>query len=89
MLFLYYFIITTIIHDVYVSVYRAFLFQIEILFLVPPVAVTLCKSQLIQKCQLRSVKRILSGAAPLGKETEDELRKLLNQGAKVCQGITK
>ena len=47
----------------------------------------LCKSTLINKHDLSSVKTILSGVAPLGKETEEELRKILTQGVKITQGM--
>ena len=53
----------------------------------PPVAVVLCKTQLVQKYDMSSLKIIICGAAPLGKETEEELRKTLKYKVKVIQGM--
>ena len=63
-----------------------FISQIEIVFLVPPVAVLLCKTPLVQKYDLSSLKIIVSGSAPLGKETEEELCRTLNHTVRVSQG---
>ena len=51
----------------------------------PPVAVVLCKTPLVQRYDLSSLKRIACGAAPLGKETVEELQQTLK--VKVIQGI--
>ena len=51
----------------------------------PPVAVVLCKTPLVRRYDLSSLKLIACGAAPLGKETEEELQQTLK--VKVIQGI--
>lgn len=48
-------------------------FRITYLLLVPPVAVSLIKSQLVDQYDLSSVKFLLCGAAPLGKDTSKQL----------------
>lgn len=51
--------------------------KIASLYLAPPLVVFLAKSPLVEKYDLSCVKDILSGAAPLSKETEEELRRRL------------
>ena len=51
----------------------------------PPVAVLLCKTPLVQRYDLSSLKLIICGSAPLGKETEEELQQTLK--VRVIQGI--
>ena len=41
--------------------------------IVPPIAVALAKHPLVDKFSLKSVRRIMSGAAPLSDETESQL----------------
>ncbi|KAK4989429.1 hypothetical protein LTR66_007054, partial [Elasticomyces elasticus] len=50
-------------------------FKIQMLYLVPPMIITMCKSkQVMSKYDLSSVGAIFTGAAPLGKETADDLQ---------------
>src|ERR1700753_2838156 len=52
-------------------------FKINSLYLVPPIIILMCKNKtLLDKFDLSSVKIIFTGAAPLGKETADELQAL-------------
>ncbi|QDS76024.1 hypothetical protein FKW77_005002 [Venturia effusa] len=55
-------------------------FKITYLILVPPVVVAMAKSPLTRKYDLSSVKRVGSGAAPLGREIAAELEKLWPPG---------
>jgi acyl-CoA synthetase (AMP-forming)/AMP-acid ligase II len=51
-------------------------FKINTLYLVPPIIILMTKSkEVCDKFDLSSVKNIFTGAAPLGKETADELSK--------------
>ena len=47
--------------------------QIPGLLVVPPIAVLLAKSPLVDKYQLTSLKELVVVAAPLGRDTEDQL----------------
>ena len=50
-------------------------FKINTLFLVPPIIIIMAKNKTtLQKYDLRSVKSIFSGAAPLGAETLEDLQ---------------
>ena len=50
-----------------------YLSKISGLLVVPPIAVLLAKSPLVDKYQLTSMKELVVGAAPLGRDTEDQL----------------
>ncbi|KAI8966618.1 acetyl-CoA synthetase-like protein [Daldinia sp. FL1419] len=56
-------------------------FRIDSLTAVPPVVIMLAKSPLSRKYDLSSLENLLSGAAPLGAETTDEVLKLWPDGA--------
>lgn len=61
-------------------------FKINHLPLVPPIIVRMLSSRdTLKKFDLSSVRQVFTGAAPLGKETQDELRKLFPKW-KVGQG---
>ncbi|XP_051119135.1 4-coumarate--CoA ligase 2-like [Andrographis paniculata] len=49
-------------------------YKITFLPLVPPIALAIVKSPLVDKYDLSSVRLVMSGAAPLGKELEDAIR---------------
>lgn len=51
-------------------------YKITYLALVPPIAVLLIKSPLVSQYDISSIKFLLCGAAPLGKETSMQLEKL-------------
>jgi acyl-CoA synthetase (AMP-forming)/AMP-acid ligase II len=52
-------------------------YKINSLYLVPPIIIMMCKNKsLLDKFDLSSVKIVFTGAAPLGKETADELKAL-------------
>ncbi|KAF2880010.1 hypothetical protein ILUMI_26169 [Ignelater luminosus] len=53
-------------------------YKITVLYLVPPLAVVLAKSTLLDKYDLSSVVEVGCGAAPLGKETIEILKTRLN-----------
>lgn len=61
-------------------------FKIDALYLVPPIIILMAKnSAVLSKFDLTSIKHIFTGAAPLGKETADDLGKqypnwLIRQG---------
>jgi 4-coumarate--CoA ligase len=52
--------------------------KIENLWLAPPLVVLLAKSPLVEKYNLSSIKEVVSGAAPLSRETEEAVKKRLN-----------
>jgi 4-coumarate--CoA ligase len=49
--------------------------KIENLWLAPPLVVLLAKSPLVEKYNLSSIKEVVSGAAPLSRETEEAVKK--------------
>ena len=51
--------------------------QIHCLYLVPPIITFLAKYPSVKNYDLRSIDTIISGAAPLGKELTDAVRKSL------------
>lgn len=52
-------------------------YSIQTLYLVPPIIIQMTKSeQVLRKHDLSSVKAIFTGAAPLGKETAEDLQRL-------------
>ena len=53
-------------------------FQVTHLPLVPPLVIFLSKTPLVKKYNLSSVKRAMSGAASLSKETEEAFRQRFN-----------
>ncbi|TKY67176.1 4-coumarate--CoA ligase 7 [Spatholobus suberectus] len=55
------------------------------LWLVPPIVLALAKQSVVRKYDLSSLKRIASGAAPLGKELMQECAKRFPHAA-ICQG---
>jgi 4-coumarate--CoA ligase len=55
-------------------------FKISELFMVPPIVVTMAKHPASRKYDLSSVRKILSGAAPLGREVSVELESLWPKG---------
>ncbi|XP_050515863.1 uncharacterized protein LOC114340025 [Diabrotica virgifera virgifera] len=65
-------------------------YKISTLLVAPPLAVLLAKSPKVDKYDLRSVKEIISGAAPMSKETEGALRNRLQNLNSVRQayGLT-
>ncbi|KAI4267648.1 MAG: hypothetical protein L6R38_008154 [Xanthoria sp. 2 TBL-2021] len=51
-------------------------FKINMLYLVPPIIITMAKNKMIcDKYNLHSVRGVFTGAAPLGEETAEELQK--------------
>lgn len=51
--------------------------RVSIAAVVPPLVLALAKNPMVEKYDLKSVRVVLSGAAPLGKELEDTLRSRL------------
>ncbi len=49
-------------------------FQITVMPVVPPIVLGMAKNPMVLNYDLSSVKKVLSGAAPLGKELEDAFR---------------
>nr|QJX14324.1 4-coumarate coenzyme A ligase [Anthoceros agrestis] len=60
-------------------------YKITVAPVVPPIVLAISKSPIVEKYDLSSITRVMSGAAPLGKELEDALRLKLPQ-ATVGQG---
>ena len=61
-------------------------FQINTLYLVPPIMIDLVqKDPTIKKHYLRSVRKVVTGAAPLGKNLADRLNRL-HPSWRICQG---
>lgn len=69
-------------------------YKINTLYIVPPIVIAMVKNpQLLSKFDLSSVKQIFTGAAPLGKETAEELAKaypdwLVRQGYGLTETCT-
>jgi len=59
--------------------------QINEVGVVPPIAIAIIMSPLSKKYSLGSIRSMSSGAAPLGKASQDRLRQLLPPGALVNQ----
>jgi len=53
--------------------------RVTIAALVPPLVIALAKNPTVNSYDLSSVRFVLSGAAPLGKELQDSLRRRLPQ----------
>ncbi|KRZ13331.1 4-coumarate--CoA ligase 2 [Trichinella zimbabwensis] len=61
-------------------------FKIENLFVVPPILVMLLKHSKVDKHDISSVKKIIVGAAPIGKDLFDEVTKKFTHIKSVVQG---
>uniref|UniRef100_A0A0A0LDK0 4-coumarate--CoA ligase n=1 Tax=Cucumis sativus TaxID=3659 RepID=A0A0A0LDK0_CUCSA len=60
-------------------------YKITHLYVVPPVIIALTKQKVVKNYDLSSLRQILSGAAPLGKDVMDECSKIIPQ-ARIIQG---
>ncbi|GMN39223.1 hypothetical protein TIFTF001_008452 [Ficus carica] len=60
-------------------------YRVTHLYLVPPVAIALAKQSVVRKYDLSSLKQVLSGAAPLGKDVMEECAKNIPSAA-IVQG---
>ncbi len=60
-------------------------FQISYLILPPPIQVFLAKSELVDEYDLRSIKTILCGAAPVSKETAEEVAERIPSISNIVQ----
>jgi 4-coumarate--CoA ligase len=60
-------------------------FDINEVGLVPPIVIAIIMSPMTKKYSLASLKQLSIGAAPLGRESQDRVRKLLSKGAVVNQ----
>jgi acyl-CoA synthetase (AMP-forming)/AMP-acid ligase II len=67
-----------------VVIVRCDLLQVTAIQIVPPIAVLLAKHPLALEYDLSSVKAAVSGAAPLSRETQDEVLK--RTGIDIMQG---
>lgn len=63
-------------------------YKITLAHIVPPIILGLAKSPLVDKYDLSSLRVIFSGAAPLGRDVEDEVRKRLGCVVKQGYGMT-
>ncbi|KRY71337.1 4-coumarate--CoA ligase-like 7, partial [Trichinella pseudospiralis] len=61
-------------------------FRVENLFVVPPILVMLLKHSKVDKHDISSVKKIIVGAAPIGKDLFDEVTKKFTHIKSVVQG---
>jgi acyl-CoA synthetase (AMP-forming)/AMP-acid ligase II len=61
-------------------------YRATILLLVPPIALVLVKNPEARKYDLSTLRLVISGAAPLGPELEQELASKLSKDVVVCQG---
>lgn len=61
-------------------------YRVENISVVPPIVLALAKQSVAKKYDLSSLKRIGSGAAPLGKDLQEECAKNLGGGVMVGQG---
>ncbi len=53
--------------------------QVTVLPAVPPIVLAMAKNPIVPSYELSSVRMVMSGAAPLGKELEDAFRARLPQ----------
>ncbi|KAL2921420.1 4-coumarate--CoA ligase 2 [Bienertia sinuspersici] len=53
--------------------------KVSVAMVVPPLVLALAKNQMVEKYDLSSIRIVMSGAAPLGKELEDALRERIPQ----------
>ncbi|KAL0555461.1 hypothetical protein IC582_009407 [Cucumis melo] len=60
-------------------------YKITHLYVVPPVIIALTKQKVVKNYDLSSLRQILSGAAPLGKDVMEECSKIIPQ-ARIIQG---
>lgn len=60
-------------------------FQITEMLLVPPIVIAIIMSGLGEKYSLKSVRSVAIGAAPLGKDSQDKLKTLLDPRTTVTQ----
>jgi acyl-CoA synthetase (AMP-forming)/AMP-acid ligase II len=65
--------IETLIIKIFVLCYNS-CFQVTVMPVVPPIVLAMAKNPMVLNYDLSSVKKVLSGAAPLGKELEDAFR---------------
>ena len=63
-------------------------FKLTTVHVVPPIVLALAKHPLVDKYNLKSIRRILSGAAPLGLGLCEEIRKRLNIPVAQGYGLT-
>jgi len=63
-------------------------YRISLAHIVPPIIIALAKHPVVDKFDLSSLRQIISGAAPLGKETEDECAKRLKVSVRQSYGMT-
>lgn len=61
-------------------------YKATVLLLVPPIALLLVRSPEARKYDLSTLRLVISGAAPLGPELEQELADRLSKGCQVMQG---
>jgi 4-coumarate--CoA ligase len=59
--------------------------QINLMGIVPPIAIAIIMSPLSKKYSLKSIKHVTCGAAPLGRESQQRLKDLLSKDAVVVQ----
>ncbi|KAL3113069.1 hypothetical protein niasHT_013534 [Heterodera trifolii] len=61
-------------------------YQVKIAFLVPPILVLLAKSAASSRYDLSSLKLIMTGAAPVGTDLLDKVRRRIPSLKQICQG---
>ncbi|XP_070505426.1 luciferin 4-monooxygenase-like [Chironomus tepperi] len=62
-------------------------YKIMTMFISPPIIVFLTKSPLFYEYDLSSIRFIMSGAAPLSKELEDQVKERFNNKVQILQGF--
>lgn len=63
-------------------------YKVTIILLVPPIALLLARDPIVDKYDMSSVNLIISGAAPLGPQLEQELAKRLGTNVTQAYGLT-
>ena len=63
-------------------------YRVTIAHIVPPIVIALAKQPIVDKFDLSSIKMVMSGAAPLGAEIQQELAKRLGVIVKQGYGMT-
>ncbi|KAL2915984.1 hypothetical protein HK105_204408 [Polyrhizophydium stewartii] len=63
-------------------------YKITEMFIVPPIILALAKAPIVSKYNLKSLRALVSGAAPLGSELADEAAKRLNVIVTQAYGLT-
>lgn len=63
-------------------------YKVTLMHIVPPIVLAMAKHPLVDKYDLKSLRMVMSGAAPLGADLTEQFRKRLNTPIKQGYGLT-